>query len=287
MILIKEIQDIQNLINGKIKESLTLEYKKEIGKNEEIAKDISAFANTSGGVIIYGVEEKDGIPVSFNWIESKGIKERIENVLLSKILPKLEEYKIKQINNPNNKAESVYIITVQESINAPHMANYKYYKRHNFQSVPIDDYGVKEAILKKGLKEALIEEINFNIILAKKTYEKTNEIMIYNHNERKPITFIPLREGVWKSMISSGLFHLIKKKTKELIEAYNLIYEINYLIELQKHGMDMVVTQVDDSKPHVGTYIPMLIRDKIHVMVSLLLKVKEVIETSEDVDEIQ
>jgi len=69
---IETLEDIQKLIENKIEESLTLEYKRELSRNnKEIAKDISAFANTSGGVIIYGIEEKGHIPISKSWIETK------------------------------------------------------------------------------------------------------------------------------------------------------------------------------------------------------------------------
>jgi len=50
MIQIENIKDIKKLIEGKIEESLILEYKREItDNNKEIAKDLFAFANTDGG----------------------------------------------------------------------------------------------------------------------------------------------------------------------------------------------------------------------------------------------
>ena len=76
------IEYIQLLIDNKIKESINLDYKTELGKiNDEIAKDISAFANTSGGRIIYGIEEIKNLPTSINWIGSKNVRERIENII--------------------------------------------------------------------------------------------------------------------------------------------------------------------------------------------------------------
>lgn len=63
-------QDIQRLINDQIEENIHLDYKREIALSpkgkKELAKDVSAFANSKGGVIIYGIEEEkneDGIPV--------------------------------------------------------------------------------------------------------------------------------------------------------------------------------------------------------------------------------
>ncbi|MCZ7380450.1 MAG: ATP-binding protein [Candidatus Methanoperedens sp.] len=81
-----DLESINNLINNKIKESLNLDYKRELNKpHDEIAKDVSAFANANGGKIIYGIDEKDGLPSSINWIESKGVKERFEDIILTQI----------------------------------------------------------------------------------------------------------------------------------------------------------------------------------------------------------
>jgi len=52
---------IQNFIKSEIEESLTLEYKsgealeKTEHKKREITKDVSAMANSAGGLLIYGL----------------------------------------------------------------------------------------------------------------------------------------------------------------------------------------------------------------------------------------
>lgn len=274
---IKNIQDVQNLIENRIKESIILDYKRELGKNnDEIAKDVSAFANILGGVIVYDVEEERGNPTSINWINNKDIKERIENIILSNIQPKLEGCKIQQIDNPSNKKESVFVVSIPDSMNAPHMVNHRYYKRYNFKSEPMEDHEVKEAIFKKGLKDVLFEEIDYNELLARKTLKKIDELFYYDPDEREFTAFVPFRVEAWRSVVSSGLFSLIKKNTKELTDVYNLIHEINHLIELQKYGREMVVTQTDDAKPKHGKYLPSLIREKVSEMLGLLIQVKTV-----------
>jgi predicted HTH transcriptional regulator len=55
-------EDIKRLKDNSVPESKTLEYKKDLTlKNDynkkEFLSDISAFANTSGGDIIYGIKE--------------------------------------------------------------------------------------------------------------------------------------------------------------------------------------------------------------------------------------
>jgi len=274
---IKEIQDIQNLIDNQITESLTLEYKDGRKKVTDMVKDFSAFANTVGGTIIYGVSERNGIPVSFSWINKRGVKEQIENIVLSNVQPKIEYYKIKQFENPDNKEESVYVINILESVNVPHMSNdNKYYIRRDFKSEPMDDHEVKNAIFKKGLREALLEEINYNKDLARKTTSKVNQLYPYRPEDRQFLAFIPFRSEAWKSAVSSGLSSIIREHNIDLVNVYNLIYETNHLIELQKHGFghNIVVTQTDDAKPNKGIYLPMLIRERAEKILGLLIKIQ-------------
>lgn len=61
--------DIEKLISNEVEENIHLDYKaagaldkKDDKKRNEITKDISAFANSDGGIIVYGVSEEDHRP---------------------------------------------------------------------------------------------------------------------------------------------------------------------------------------------------------------------------------
>ena len=65
MLFTKEItkityQDVVDFCNQQISESINLDYKKAFPANLE--KTIAAFANTMGGLIVIGVEDKDSKP---------------------------------------------------------------------------------------------------------------------------------------------------------------------------------------------------------------------------------
>lgn len=265
------MEDLKRLIENKIKESLTLDYKSELGQNEEIAKDISAFANTLGGTIVYGIHEEETIPVSFNWIDSKGIRERIENVILSHIQPKLEGHKIASIENPDDPSKAIFIVNIPESLKAPHMVKHRYYKRYNFQSVPMEDHEVKGAIFKKGLRKGLEFEISQNLSLAENTWGLIDKIYNYRPEKVKKTVFTPFYTGAWKAVVSSGLLYILKEKALDLVTAYSLIHEINHLIDCQKHGLEIIVTpSVPDTLPDHGKYIPAVIKEKIQRLYSIL-----------------
>ena len=115
------LEDIKGLVESKIEESLTLEYKRQIGSNKEIAKEVSAFANTDGGTIAYGVLAKDKVPTSIAGITATGVEEQIQNVAMG--------IKVLRLPNPQNNSEAIYIVKVPKSLEAPHMVNTRYYRR--------------------------------------------------------------------------------------------------------------------------------------------------------------
>jgi predicted HTH transcriptional regulator len=83
------IDDISIIVRDKVPESRNLDYKRELpplteAGNKELLKDISAFANTVGGYLIYGVDEKEGVPTEILGVEVEDfdkLKQRFENLL--------------------------------------------------------------------------------------------------------------------------------------------------------------------------------------------------------------
>ncbi|MCK5449425.1 ATP-binding protein [Candidatus Pacearchaeota archaeon] len=136
---IKSEKDLQELINNKIEESTTLEYKSmdSLTNNAEIAKDISAMANSEGGLIIYGIkEDAEKYPEEIEWSSDKGLKDKIDQVLSSKITRKIEGCNIKEVQSDRDNKKFVIVVNVPRSDIAPHQSNKsvevkKYYRRSN------------------------------------------------------------------------------------------------------------------------------------------------------------
>ena len=144
------IEDIENLINNEVEENVHLDYKasgaldKEDKKRTEITKDVSAFANSDGGIIVYGVSEEDHRPKGISPIDGRiYTKEWLENVI-QLIQPRIDDLKIFPVRI-NELEQSIYVVKIPRSGDAPHMARDKrYYKRFNFKSEPMEDYEVKD-----------------------------------------------------------------------------------------------------------------------------------------------
>jgi hypothetical protein len=142
---------VQILVDTQVQEDLHLDYKRSqalVGQNRhgEIAKDVSAFANSDGGVILYGVIEKDHIPVDIDVgvDHRKYSRERLEQVIRSNITPRIDDLLIVPI--PLSTDKCIYAVKIPKSYRAPHqdMTTKKYYKRYNFESVPMEDYEIND-----------------------------------------------------------------------------------------------------------------------------------------------
>lgn len=144
-------QDLQRLKYDQVQERDTVEYKKDMYGNSdddkrEMLKDITSMANYRGGYIVIGVEaDGEGIPISIDGVEAGNYVERITNSCLDNIDKRIVGLSVEDI--PLSDGRVVIVISIPESINAPHMVTYKglnqFWKRHGRQKdkMTIDEIG--------------------------------------------------------------------------------------------------------------------------------------------------
>lgn len=157
--------DVLALIVADTRESLTLDYKRsaalgrENSQRKELSKDVSAFANSAGGIIVYGMVEKNGKPDSLDEGCDDGVvsREFIEQIINSTIQPRVQGVLIRQI--PRSEGRSIYVISIPQATSlAPHQAaDNKYYRRFNFESVPMADYEIRDTMRRATTPELYVE----------------------------------------------------------------------------------------------------------------------------------
>lgn len=155
MLFTKEItaityQDVVEFCNQQIPESINLDYKRDFPKNLE--KTISAFANTTGGLIVIGVEDKDSKPkLPTKGIKyQKGFREKVNNIILSNIYPPVFP-EIQVCESVKNK--TFVVIRVPESHTVPH------YIRHKTEVyIRTDDITKPERLAQKEEIEWLLDK---------------------------------------------------------------------------------------------------------------------------------
>lgn len=97
--------DLQYLLVNKIHESKDIEYKRSLPGNadsdkKEFLADVTSFANTKGGHLIYGIEETGGVPTAIPGLTVPDLDaaiQRLESLIRDGFQPRLTGVQIKAI----------------------------------------------------------------------------------------------------------------------------------------------------------------------------------------------
>jgi hypothetical protein len=148
-----EESDLEELIATGRQEGLDLDYKesaaldKTDGKKNEVSKDVSAFANSAGGTIVYGMVENRHVPTAIDngYVPSDITKEWLDQVINSRIQRKIDGVRVNQVQLTKKPGRVAYVVYIPQSLRAPHQAHdKKFYKRYEYQSVPMEEYEVRD-----------------------------------------------------------------------------------------------------------------------------------------------
>ncbi len=158
------VNDLKKFLSLKISEGLHLDYKEQTYKNQdpskdsknpkkEFLKDVTSFANASGGSILIGVKEPiDGLDSAQQIqgiIDGEQVAQDLERLSSSSIDPRIVGLKIIPI-----KLESglhVILIHIPASAYRPHMVVHNghrsFYIRHSESSFPMTTHEIRESVL--------------------------------------------------------------------------------------------------------------------------------------------
>lgn len=146
--------DLLRLVADRAAESIGLEFKrsesldKTDDRKNELSKDVSAFANSAGGTLVYGMTENGNVATGLDggFDPTVTSKEWLEQVIGSRIQRRIDGLRINPVELVTHAPGKVaYVVSVPQSQRAPHQAaDKKFYKRFNFQSVPMEEYEIRD-----------------------------------------------------------------------------------------------------------------------------------------------
>ena len=163
--------DLLDLIALGVQESLELDYKqcdalqKTDNRKSEISKDVSAFANSAGGTLVYGMIENGHVPTALDvGYDANDIsKEWLEQVINSRIQRRIDGVRVNQVKLSTAAPGRVaYVVSIPQSIRAPHQASdRRFYKRFNFECVPMEEYEIRD-VARRAVGPNLVFSFLFN-----------------------------------------------------------------------------------------------------------------------------
>lgn len=171
-------QRLEQMITDGVEESLSLDYKradalaKTDGKKTDITKDVSAFANSSGGVLIYGIAEcgddaRKHLPERLDPILRTEISKEWLDQVIQSIQPRIEGVVIHPVTISELDNRVCYVVEVPQSHTAHMARDHRYHKRHNFTTQAMEDYEIRD-------------------VMNRRTHPKINSSIYINKNAGRP-----------------------------------------------------------------------------------------------------
>jgi hypothetical protein len=129
-------------------------------------KDVTAFANSAGGQIIYGIPEKNGVPQPLDCgVDRAQISpEWIDQVISTNASPRVQNLGVTSIPLDEGATHFAYVLSIPQATSfAPHQntLDHKYYRRSELRSIPMYDYEVRD-VLRRATTPELWIDFNFD-----------------------------------------------------------------------------------------------------------------------------
>ena len=159
--------ELERYIAQGTEESLTLDYKAgaalstEANRQKEIAKDVSAMANSAGGIIIYGIGEAPSNgrfrPAQLAPVDRLVCsRETLEQIISSNIQPRISGIKIFPVPLSSGENDVAYVVQIPQSDTVHQVSrNKRYYKRFNFESVPMEDFEIRDVLNRRSSADVI------------------------------------------------------------------------------------------------------------------------------------
>jgi predicted HTH transcriptional regulator len=139
--------DIVALINNGVAEGRTIEYKRELPGNgdaekKEFLADVSSFANTAGGDLVFGMDENQGLPTRVVGLQAGDLDleiRRLESMLAAGLSPRIR-YEMRVVTTAG--VQRMLIVRIERSWEGPHRVVFqghdKFYGRNSAGKYPLD-----------------------------------------------------------------------------------------------------------------------------------------------------
>lgn len=146
---------------------------------EELSREVSAFANTEGGVLVIGVDTGRDAEKAMAITLSEGVDanlrkpEWLQQVVASNISPPLNGLIVRPIRLSGTRAGKLaYVIEVPKGETAHQAHDLKYYGRYELESKPLPDNEIRLRMNRGRAAHAIIELASLDTLSANEEFSR-------------------------------------------------------------------------------------------------------------------
>ncbi len=182
-----EEADLWRLMEDEVPESKVIDYKKRLPgpsdlEKREFLRDVSSFANASGGHLVYGIAEETGGPVKICGLADIDPDHeilRLESMVQTGIAPRIPGISMRAV--PLEGGRSVIVVRIPKSWASPHMitkGSSRFYSRNSAGKYPLDVFEIRTAFSITGTASERMRDFRAETlakIVAKETPAPLND----------------------------------------------------------------------------------------------------------------
>jgi hypothetical protein len=209
--------DFTALIDNEVPEGRTIEYKRDLPADTRDAKneflnDVLSFANSSGGDLIFGMEETSGVPTTITGVDVKdpdALGLRFENICRDSVEPRIQPLQINVV--PLSSGRSIVLVRVVQSWQAPHRnrLNGAFTARNSRGKYPMDVSELRAAFLNSSSLEQRVKQFR----------EDRSKVIMSGLVPR------PLRDGIAVVLHIVPVESMLGERRLDLNSKSNLLYK--------------------------------------------------------------
>jgi hypothetical protein len=116
------LADLEALVKSGQREGSVLDYKSDLSELDNWPQTVAAFANSFGGLIVFGVEGKNDQPRRVTGFDPKGveIKTKLTSMVIDRIQPR-PDFFVRVVTYDKNTNREIALLRVSEGSNPPYM----------------------------------------------------------------------------------------------------------------------------------------------------------------------
>jgi schlafen family protein len=153
------LEDLWALIKAGQREGPLLDYKSDLSHKDNWPSTVAAFANTFGGLIVFGVEGKNDQPRRLTGFDPKGVevKTKLTSMVIDRIHPR-PDFSVRVVTYDQDPKREVALLRVAEGRNPPYMhskdSEHRVYIRMGAQKAEADYLQLSSLLEKRKRTES-------------------------------------------------------------------------------------------------------------------------------------